>query len=151
MTVLISCANVLKRWFRLLPAILAAPLPFAHVAMKLDAFPVDLIESRVEHEVQRRIHQPFRRNFRQNIFPGESLGKKTRKQSQALLIRITLIRLFSTHRNPRLLVCGVLCASRYRRALLSPPHVAAAMFSSSSLSVSQSRCAVIAYFSLMVQ
>src|SRR5207302_10039840 len=115
----------------LLSAILAAPLPFPQVAMKLDAFPVDLIESRVEYEVQRRIHPPFRRNFRQNIFPGESLGKKARKQSQTLLIRITLIRLFSTHRNPRLLVCGVLCASRYRRALLSPPPVAAAMFSSS--------------------
>ena len=75
-TVPISCANLLKRRFRLLRAILAAPLPLPHVAMKLDAFPVDLIESRVEHEVQCRVHPSFRRNFRQNIFPGESLGKR---------------------------------------------------------------------------
>jgi hypothetical protein len=119
-TVPISCANVLKRWFRLLPTILAAPLPFPHVAMKLDAFPVDLIESRVEYEVQRRIHPPFRRNFRQNIFPGESLWGKDTQTSQTLLIRITLIRLFSTHRNPQLLVCGVLCASRFDVALAPP-------------------------------
>jgi len=35
-------------------------------------------------------------------------------------MRITLIRLFSTHRNPRLLVCGVLCASRLQ--LLRQPY-----------------------------
>jgi len=62
--------------------------------MKLNAFLVDLIESRVEYEVQRRIHPSFRRNFRQNIFPSESLGEKTRKQSQALLIRITFLKTY---------------------------------------------------------
>lgn len=82
--------------------------------MKLEAFPVDLIESRVEYEVQRRIHPSFRRNFRQNIFPCESLGKKTCKQSQALLTRITFLSLSSTHRNPQLLVYGILCPSRLR-------------------------------------
>jgi hypothetical protein len=55
---------------------------------------MDLIESRVEYEVQRRIHPTFRRNFCQNVVPGESLGKKTGKQSQALLICITFLRLF---------------------------------------------------------